>query len=55
MTAVRDDPDLPWFDIFFVCVNYILIGIIRYLGEMYDKFMGLEIKTKPVFRIAILF
>jgi serine palmitoyltransferase len=49
MTAVRDDPDLPWFDVFFVCLNYIVIGIIRYIGEMWDKAVhGQEISTKSV-------
>jgi hypothetical protein len=49
MTAVRDDPDLAWFDVFFVCLNYILIGVIRYFGEMYDKAVGQEAATKLVF------
>lgn len=43
---VRDDPDLHWFDIFLVVLNYILIGIVRYLGEIYDRAMGRDIVTK---------
>ena len=45
---VRDDPDLHWFDIFLVVLNYILIGIVRYLGEIYDRAMGRDIVTKEV-------